>query len=127
MELRAIHPPTVPEATGGYVNAMLVEGASRLLFVSGQIPQTRGGTVPDDIEEQCRLVWANILASLTAGGMAITNLVKVTTFLADREFATANTAVRNEVLGGHHPTLTVVVAGIWDPAWLIEIEAIAVA
>jgi len=28
-----------------------------------------------------------------------THLVKVTTFLGDRKFAAANTAVRNEVLG----------------------------
>jgi 2-iminobutanoate/2-iminopropanoate deaminase len=31
------------------------------------------------------------------------------------------------ILGDHRPALTVIVAGIWDPAWLIEIEAIAAA
>lgn len=33
--------------------------------------------------------------------------------------------VRNEVLGGHHPALTVVIAEIFDPRWLLEIEAVA--
>ncbi|WP_243706386.1 RidA family protein [Micromonospora sp. KC721] len=59
--------------------------------------------------------------------MDVTNLVKVTTFLSDRAYASVNTAVRNEVLGTHRPALTVTLAGIWDPAWLIEIEAIAAA
>lgn len=117
----------MPEATGGYVNAVQVEGAARLLFISGQIPQTRDGYVPEGIEDQCRLVWANLTAVLTAAGLDVTNLVKVTTFLSDRSYAAANTAIRREVLGDHRPALTVIVTGIFDPSWLLEIEAIAAA
>ena len=127
MNLRSIDPDSVPEAAGGYVNALEVVGASRLLFISGQIPQTRSGHVPDTIEEQCRLVWANLTASLTEAGMRIENLVKVTTFLSTRDDSAANTAVRREILGDHRPALTVIIAGIWDPRWLIEIEAVAAA
>lgn len=29
------------------------------------------------------------------------------------------------VLGGHGPALTVIITGIYDEAWLLEIEAIA--
>lgn len=47
--------------------------------------------------------------------------------LGSREHAAANTAIRTEVLDGYRPALTVVLAGIWDPSWLIEIEAIAAA
>lgn len=66
-------------------------------------------------------------AALTTAGMDVTNLVKVTTFLGDRRYAAVNTAVRNEMLGDPRPALTVIAAGIWDPAWLVEIEAIAAA
>jgi enamine deaminase RidA (YjgF/YER057c/UK114 family) len=125
MEISAINPSSVPAAVGGYVNGFDVRGAQRLLFISGQIPQDREGRIPDGIEGQCRLVWANLTAVLAEAGMEVTNLVKVTTFLSDRAHAAVNTAVRNEVLGTHHPALTVVLADIWDPAWLIEIEAIA--
>jgi hypothetical protein len=31
------------------------------------------------------------------------------------------------VLGGHSPALTVIIADIFDSAWLLEIEAIAAA
>jgi 2-iminobutanoate/2-iminopropanoate deaminase len=125
METSAIDPSSVPAAVGGYVNGLDVRGAQRLLFISGQIPQDREGRIPDRIEDQCRLVWANLTAVLREAGMEVTNLVKVTTFLSDRAHAAVNTAVRNEVLGTHRPALTVVLADIWDPAWLIEIEAIA--
>ena len=127
MDLTPVDPAGAPEPSGGYVNAVQVEGASRLLFISGQIPQTQDGYVPAGIEDQCRLVWANLTTALTAAGMGVTNLVKVTTFLGDRADAATNTAVRAEVLGDHRPALTVIVTGIWDPAWRIEIEAIAAA
>jgi hypothetical protein len=48
-------------------------------------------------------------------------------YLADCRYALANRAVRNEVLGGRATALTVVIAGIFDSAWLAEIEAIAAA
>lgn len=47
--------------------------------------------------------------------------------LGDRAHAAVNTAVRSEVLGEHCPALTVIITGIFDPAWLVEIEAIAAA
>ncbi len=127
MMLTAIDPVTSPPPTGGYVNALDVSGARRLLFISGQIPQRVDGTIPDTIDEQCQLVWAHIEAALTEAGLGLTDLIKVTTYLADREFAEANTRVRNDHLRGHKPALTVIVTGIWDPRWLIEIEAVAAA
>jgi len=71
------------------------------------------------------LVWRNVLAVLEEAEMGITNLVKVTTFLADRDHRDVNSAVRREVLGEHRPALSVIIAGIYDPRWLLEIEAIA--
>ncbi|MEV6305258.1 RidA family protein [Actinoplanes sp. NPDC051861] len=127
MEINGVNPSSAPEPSGGYVNALEVVGASRLLFVSGQIPEDRDGWVPADIEQQCRLVWANVTAALHAAGLTVQNLVKVTTFLSDRQFAEVNTAVRREVLGDHQPALTVIITGIFDPAWLVEIEAVAAA
>jgi enamine deaminase RidA (YjgF/YER057c/UK114 family) len=99
VQLTPVEPVTVPAATGGYVNALQVEVAARLPFIRGQIPQTREGFAPEGIEDQCRLVWENLTVVLTTAGMDETHLVKVTTFLGDRKFAAANTAVRNEVLG----------------------------
>lgn len=120
-----INAPGAPQPGGGYAQAMLVEPGKSLLFVSGQIPVDTAGEVPAGFAAQCRLVWRNIMAQLAAADMDLTHLVKVTTFLSDRRQRDENGAIRREVLGDHTPALTVVVCDIYDPAWLLEIEAVA--
>lgn len=121
-----IDPSDAPVATGGYAQAFGVPPGRGLLFISGQIPVDIDGAVADGFDAQCRQVWANIAAALRAAGLGVNDIVKVTTFLSDRRYADANSRIRREVLGEHRPALTVVVAEIFDPAWLLEIEAIAV-
>ncbi|MDP3738825.1 MAG: RidA family protein [Hyphomonadaceae bacterium] len=125
MERRAINAPDAPTASGGYSQAVEIAGAKRLLFISGQIPVDAAGALPPTFREQCLLAWANVEAQLRAAGLDLSHLVKVTTFLADRSHAMENREVRNEVLGDLKPALTVIIAGIFDRSWLIEIEAIA--
>lgn len=127
MDLRAINAPGAPQPAGGYAQAVEVTGAQRLLFISGQIPVGADGATPSDFTAQAQLAWANVEAQLNAAGMSLDNLVKVTTFLADRAHAVPNREVRNAVLAERTPALTVIIAGIFDAGWLIEIEAIAVA
>ena len=125
--MRAIEAPDAPSAAGGYAQAAEVIGARRLLFISGQIPVTSKGRVPEGFEEQARLVWGNVQAQLRAAGMTLANVVKVTTFLSDRSYADQNREVREAVLGTCRPALTVIIADIFDEAWLLEIEVVAAA
>ena len=122
---RAISAPDAPQPAGGYAQAVELSGAQRLLFVSGQIPVAADGATPKDFTSQARLAWANVEAQLRAAGMTLDNLVKVTIFLADRAYAMENREVRNAVLASRTPALTVIITGIFDPDWLIEIEAVA--
>lgn len=115
----------VPAPSGGYAQAVEVRAGSRMLFISGQIPVGRDGDVPREFGPQCRLVWSHIAAQLRAAGMALDNLVKVTTYLADRRHAAENSSIRREILGARTPALTVLIAGIYDSGWLLEIEAVA--
>ena len=126
MKVIAHNAPTAPGPVGGYSQALEVIGAERLLFISGQIPETVDGVVPPDFASQARLVWSHIRAQLDAAGMSVRDLAKVTTFLSSREHADANGAIRREALGDHAPALTVIITGIYDERWLLEIEAIAV-
>ena len=112
---------------GGYPQALEVANAVRTLYVSGQIPASRDGVVPTAFREQCRLAWRNLEVQLLAAQMTFDNLVKVTIFLSDRRFGAEQGEVRREILGDRSPALTVIVAGIFDEAWLLEIEAIAIA
>ena len=125
MRTEAIGAPDAPQTSGGYAQAVRVEGARELCLVSGQIPVDLDGAVPEAFGEQCRLVWRNVEAQLRAGGFALADIVKVTTFLSDRAYAAENSAIRQEVLAGLTPALTIIIAGIYDPAWLLEIEVIA--
>lgn len=127
MKITAIDSASAPSAIGSYSQAILVEQIGRLLFVSGQIPETPDGEVPEDFESQCRLVWSNVLAQLEAAELSVSNLAKVTVFLSSREYAEMNSRIRQEVLGENRPALTIIIADIFDEKWLLEIEAIAVA
>lgn len=122
---RAINAADAPASSGSYSQAVELKNPRRVLYISGQIPVDVAGNVPADFTAQCRLAWANIAAQLRAADMSLDNLVKVTTFLSDRRHAAENSRVRREELGGRTPALTIIIAGIYDENWLLEIEAIA--
>ena len=103
MKLRPINAADAPPAPGGYAQAMEVSGASRSLYVSGQIPvdgrrqrarkfrgRRRGSPGP------------TCLPSCAPADMTLDNLVKVTIFLSDRKYIADYRHVRNEMLGGRH-------------------------
>jgi 2-iminobutanoate/2-iminopropanoate deaminase len=125
MERTEISAAGAPQTSGRYSQAVAVSGETRTLYVSGQIPVDPSGVVPTDFASQAKLVWRNIEAQLNAAGMAMADIVKVTTFLSDRIYAEENSAIRRECLSGNAPALTVIICDIYDPAWLLEIEAIA--
>lgn len=127
MERRRINAAETRPALGGFSQAVEVGGAGRTLYISGQIPVDAAGATPPTFSDQCRLVWANLEAQLKAADMTLDHLVKVTTFLSDRRYALENRVIRQEILGDRSPALTVIIAGIFDEAWLLEIEAIAAA
>ena len=116
-----------PPVEGSYPQAVEVTAPTRWLYLSGQIPVAPDGSLPADFTGQCEQVWSNIETQLAAAGMTLDNLVKVTTFLSDRSHALENREVRIRRLAGRQPALTVIITGIFDEAWLVEIEAVAAA
>lgn len=125
MQVTVINAADAPQPVGGYAQAVDLTKFSRLLVVSGQIPVGRDGSVPTDFAAQCRLAWGNVVAQLHAADLTVENLIKVTIFLSDRRYAAENRVVRQEVLGTHPVALTVIITGIFDEKWLLEIEAMA--
>ncbi|MGP4022982.1 RidA family protein [Actinomadura sp. 3N407] len=123
----AVQITTLGPQPRSYGQGALVTDAARLVFISGQVPEDDNGHIPDDFEDQCRLAWRNVLSVVEAADMTVRNLVKVTVFLSDRRYREANARIRHEVLGDHSPALTIIITGIYDEAWLLEIEAIAAA
>lgn len=126
MKIEHINSPDAHNLKSGYSQAVAVSEHSRTLYVSGQIPVRQDGTVPETFTEQAEQAWANVEAQLKASGMGMGNIVRHTTYLSNRKYRAENSEVRRRVLQGFQPALTVIIAGIFDEAWLLEIEAIAV-
>lgn len=128
LKLTGINAENAPQtAARRYSQALQVSGHQRLLFISGQIPATKDGHVPGNFEDQARLAWGNLEAQLVAAGMSLDHLVKVTVFLKRYEDRDLNAKVRWEIMGERAPALSTIVTDVYDPAWLLEIEAIAAA
>lgn len=110
-----------------YANAIEVTAAARTLYISGQVGQKMDGTIPTDFDQQSRLAWQNLEAQLKAAGMTLDNLVKITIILPNHADVAAAREARSAVLGDRRPASTLIVGGLANPAWRIEVEGIAVA
>jgi 2-iminobutanoate/2-iminopropanoate deaminase len=119
------NPASVHAPSSGYSMGLELGQHRRLLFISGQVPENSDGNVPEGFEAQCEQAWRNIIAVLTAAGLGVEHLVKINTFLTDRNQVVANRAIRRKMLAGHEPASTVMIAQTVDGKWLLEIEAIA--
>ena len=121
-------PSTVAAPFGPYSHAVEVPEGSRLLYISGEVGALLDGTVPDGIDAQAEACWRNIIAILADAGMTVADLVKITTYLVRPEDLTAAGAARAKHFGDARPgSATIIVKALVNPAWLIEIEAVAAA
>jgi len=125
MQTRVINSELAPGALGPYAQALEVSGSTTRLYISGQPPVGRDGALSSTFIEQAETVWQNIIAQLTAADMTVENLVKATTYLKDRSHLEENRTVRQRALGNHKPAMTLILAGMFDDTWLIEVDAIA--
>ncbi|MFN3815244.1 RidA family protein [Brevundimonas sp.] len=97
-----------------------------LLFVSGQVGSRADGSPEPDYKDQVRQAFANLRATLQAGGCTLEDIVDVTTFHTDpeRQFE-AFMAVKTEVFPRPpYPNWTAV--GVtWLAGFDFEIKVIA--
>ncbi len=125
---RFFNPPSISPPFNPYSHGAEVEPGSRLLYMAGQVGADKNGNVAADFDGQIRRTYENIAEVLKAADMDLTNLVKVTTFLTDRANLAPMRVIRKQILGDHRPAHTLlIVAGLADPDFLIEVEAIAAA
>jgi len=121
------NPPTVRQPTG-YTHSIEVRDPERRLIISGQVGMALDGSVPETGGGQIDQALANLRAVLEANDMTPANIVKLTVFLTDRSLLGAYRAARTAMLGEHAPASTLlVIAGLADPRFVVEIEAEAVA
>jgi reactive intermediate/imine deaminase len=101
-----------------------------LLYIAGQVALDEELRIvgPGDAETQARQTWKNIQTVVEAAGGRITDVVRVTTYVADLADVEAIHKVRREFFpDGDYPAATVVQAAkLGLPGLLLETEAFAV-
>lgn len=121
-----LNPKEVSGPFGGYSHVCAVPANSKWLMIAGQVGTDAMGNTPESVEEQCRIAFANIKICLQEGGMNITDLVKLTVFLMNRDDLPAYRIARDAILGDvKPPTTLVIISGLAKPIWKVEIEAMA--
>jgi len=127
MRRHHVRPDGLPP-TNGYSHA--VEFSGRLIVVSGQVPLDADGRLvgADDPEAQIRQVFENLRTALAATGAGFEDVVKLTYNLTDLADLELVRRIRNEYISADAPPAStlVQVAGLVNPAFRIEVEALAV-
>lgn len=122
------NPATIAKPLGRYSHGVQVPPEARLLYVSGQLGINPDGSAPPTPAAQIERAFLNILEILKDAGMGPENLVKTTAFLTRREDLGAYREIRGRLFPqiGADPAATLVfVAGLADPKWFVEVEAVA--
>jgi 2-iminobutanoate/2-iminopropanoate deaminase len=120
------NPDTIFAPYASYAHAVEVPPGARTLYISGLNGyEPDGRTMPADFDGQARLVWRHLGEALAAAAMTYTDLVQLRFYLASAADDPANVALVREHLGDHVACRTVVVQQLLEPAWLIEVEAVA--
>ncbi len=121
------NPPGVPPPQAHYSH---VARAGSTLYISGQLGVAADGqpVALGDARAQARQAWANLAAILASYGADLSAIAKTTTFITHWGYRQPVAQARDEVLPGpRYPANTlVVVQGLAEPHFLVEIEAVAV-
>lgn len=129
MPKHVIVPKLLPTPFGVWSPAILCEGASKTLFVSGLTARDATGAIvgEGDYALQTRQVCENLKAAVEAAGGTLSDIVSVTVFTIDIEQFDVIHRIRREYFPQEPPASTMVqVTRLVDKRCLIEINAIAV-
>ena len=108
------------EPTIGFSRALRVGDR---VWVSGTGPVWADGTCPDDAAAQTKRCFDIIVAALAEAGATLEDVVRTRMYLTSVDDADAVSGVHGELFSHILPAATmVVVAGLLDPRWRIEIE-----
>ena len=128
MPKKVIQPKSLNDPRPRYSQGILNSGG-KLLFIAGQTASDKDGNVvgKGDIKAQTQQVFDNIKAVLKAAGGSLDNMVMTTTYITDRQYREGYNEVRRDIYKQDPPTSTlVIVSGLANPDYLIEIAGIAV-
>jgi len=129
MTIHATHDPAGQVSSASrYSQGVESAPGLRWLHVSGQIGLRADGSLPDDHAGQHEQTWENVKGVLASAGMGVEHIVRVNGFITGTEQIAPYRTARDAAMGDSKPASTlVIVAGLVDPALVVEIEVTAAA
>jgi enamine deaminase RidA (YjgF/YER057c/UK114 family) len=110
------------EKTYGYSRAVVSGDQVRIAGTTGY--DYAKMTMPDEVADQTRSIYATIAAAMKEAGGALADIVRLRTFVTDVAYCEAVLKVQGEVFGAIRPAATiVVVSALLKPEMKVEIEA----
>jgi enamine deaminase RidA (YjgF/YER057c/UK114 family) len=124
-----INPETLNK-NPAFTNVIVVSGSVKTIYVGGQDSVDASGTIvgKGDIQAQAAQVLKNIQAALAAAGADLHHVIKWNLFVVQGQDLRAGFAEFQKVWGNrpHPPAISFAfVAGLANPDFLIEMDAIA--
>jgi len=119
------NPQGVHAPLGAYTHQVELHG-ERLLVMSGQVGMDHDGKVPEGTIAQLDLAFDNVRRNLTAAGLDMKDLVKLTFYIVGDVDTDERRRVVASKLGDHRPCMTLLfVSSLAAPALKVEIDALA--
>lgn len=114
-----------------FANVIVVSGQTKTVYIGGQDAVDAAGNIvgKGDIAAQTEQVMHNLQVALAAGGATLEHVIKWTLYVVQGQAIAPGFAVFQRVWGNrpNPPAITMAyVAGLANPDFLIEMEAIAV-
>ena len=124
-----IQPGCLPKPTGNFT---WVVQSGKTVYLSGQVGiDASGKLVGLDAESQARQIYVNMDTTLKELGGDLNSVVRTGIYIVGRENIEAHRRVRRELVASGRMTkkpasTMLLVAGLAEEEWLVEVDAIAV-
>ena len=130
MKREVLSPDTLHEPFSTYVHGIAIDEAKRVIFSAGQVCGDKDGNIVGvgDFDAQGEQVMKNLADVLAAGGATFSDIVKVTTYVVGQQYAqpARDLCARHWDKANPPASTLIVCAGLANPDFLVEIEAIAI-
>jgi enamine deaminase RidA (YjgF/YER057c/UK114 family) len=129
-EVRHLNPDTRP-VNPAFTNVVVVTGPVKTIYIGGQDAVNAEGEIvgKGDLRAQVRQVFVNLLGALEVAGAGLEHVVRWNVYVVEGQSFEAGYEVFREVWGRrpNPPAITgMYVAGLANPDFLVEMDAIAV-
>lgn len=122
--MKQISTQNAPAAIGPYSQAIEVNG---FVYASGQLPidPATGAFSEGGVKEQTRQSLLNVKAILEEAGLALSNVVKTTVYLADMGDFAAMNEVYSQFFAQPFPARSAIAVKALPKGALVEVEVVA--